>query len=160
MGLAEGDGPKGVIRHVTDHLVDQLLGSALVPLLAHLVANNDVDPEGKGFPLPLRVSEGVLRDVGSLATLPLLALTGAQAHRGDDRVSLSLEPAQGLVLVELPVEVEAPDLDPGAARLREHAPHPPLAVAALAEIAKGHGEPEIGEEEIESGIVVGPMSAA
>jgi hypothetical protein len=104
---------------MADHLVDEIPGSASVPLPPLLVAPDHVDPKGeRRFPA-LRDSERGLGDRGALTMLPLLALAGSEAHRGDDGVSLGLEPAQGFVFVELPVEVETTNLDARSAGFRE-----------------------------------------
>ena len=101
----------------------------------------------------------MLGDVGALAALPALPLTRAQAHRGDHCVAVGLQAAQRGILVELPVEVEAADLNATPTGIGEGSEDRSMAVPSLREEPHGDGEPEVRKQEIEGGVVVGAVSA-
>ena len=159
VGRVERDVADRRVDHMADHLVDEILRPVSVPLLPRLVAHHHMDPEANGLPLPPRVSKGVLGDVGALAALPALPLTRAQAHRGDHRVSLRLQSAQRGMLVELPVEVEAADLNATPTGIGEGPEDRSVTVPSLREEPHGDGEPKVRKEEVEGGVVVGAMGA-
>ena len=102
-----------VERESPEDGVDEILAAVLAEPHSLLVADHDVNAEVERSTPPLRVLEPMLGDVGALAVLPALALARAEPQRRDDGEGLLGEVAERLVAVELPVEVEAADLDAG-----------------------------------------------
>jgi len=155
----ERDFSEGVPGHVTQNLVDEVLGSASIPLPPHLVAHDHVDPEDEGRLPTTGTPESVFGHVGALSALPSLPLRRTETHRRDDRVALGLQPAQGVVLVELAVEVDATYLDAGLPRVGEETGYRALTVAPFAEVTEGHRQAKVRLQEVEGGAVIGAVGA-
>src|SRR5579871_2311546 len=145
--------------HLPEHGVDEILAAVAVPLLPHLVADHDVDRHLEGRVSSARSLQGVGGRVGSLPTLPPLALAGAEAERDHRRDPLRLEPREDRIVVEASVEEDGAELPARHLEVVKGQPNGGEGSAAPRVEPKRRDEAEAGEEDGEGSEPVGAVSA-
>ena len=102
----------------------------------------------------------MLGDVRLLAVLPSLPLSSAQTEGNDDGPSLSAQPGEDLVGVELPVEVETADLDAGLLGVVEYVSKRMEQSPSVVEVVGGDREAEPVMDDVEGDIPIGAVRAS